>query len=68
MKDDDKDVEAPGALTAVEEKERVQAKEASLISGNDVCEPQILPCFRKLRGHAGPGMTTDEIMQLLRGE
>lgn len=24
--------------------------------------------FEKLRGHAGPGMSTDEIMQLLRGE
>ena len=24
--------------------------------------------FRKLRGHAGPGLTTDEMMVLLRGE
>ncbi len=24
--------------------------------------------FEKFRGHAGPGMTTDEIMALLRGE
>lgn len=24
--------------------------------------------FAKLRGHAGPGMTTDEIMALMRGE
>lgn len=24
--------------------------------------------FAKLRGHAGPGMSTDEIMALMRGE
>lgn len=24
--------------------------------------------FSKLRGHAGPGMSTDEIMALMRGE
>jgi antitoxin PrlF len=24
--------------------------------------------FEKFRGHAGPGMTTDELMQLLRGD
>lgn len=24
--------------------------------------------FAKLRGHAGPGMTTDQIMALLRGD
>lgn len=24
--------------------------------------------FAKLRGHAGPGMTTDELMSLLRGD
>jgi antitoxin PrlF len=24
--------------------------------------------FEKLRGHAGPGMTTDEVMKLMRGD
>lgn len=24
--------------------------------------------FEKLRGHAGPGLSTDEVMRLLRGE
>ena len=24
--------------------------------------------FRKLRGHAGPGLTTDEIMEMTRGD
>ena len=30
--------------------------------------PQQPSCFAKARGSAGPGMTTDELMVLLRGE
>ena len=33
-----------------------------------VIEPLDPDRFEKLRGHAGPGMTTDELMALTRGE
>lgn len=31
-------------------------------------KPQDMSRFAKMRGHAGPGPTTDELMALLRGE
>jgi antitoxin PrlF len=44
---------------------RVRDDGATVIEAEGNPEPDV---FERFRGHAGPGLTTDELMQMLRGD